>query len=219
MNRLALALALAATGCAEPTVSEMHTEAAARGNLPALFVATRDYRRCVSPLCGGYWLSSVNEDTTKCKVGGSQPECYVATLDLSGTPDPVAAQNAAGLIVEGRLGGARFAGFGRLGTATATDAWTSIGLGFTDSVIYGAADNGIRCFTAPCPSTTLTTIGSGAQTDVTDLDFSALATDSAQDDAIWAAYNAGTLMIAGELSPTVMGGTALVVDEAWLPTR
>src|SRR6187399_598540 len=43
----------------------------------------RDLRRCAAPLCGGFFVDSVNRATLRCADGQRSAECYVAELDLS----------------------------------------------------------------------------------------------------------------------------------------
>jgi hypothetical protein len=43
----------------------------------------RDVRKCMAPMCGGYFLSPVQKTTLKCADGVTRASCYVATLDLS----------------------------------------------------------------------------------------------------------------------------------------
>lgn len=40
-----------------------------------------DHRKCMSPLCGGYWVKRVNRASTRCVDGRKQSECYVAAID------------------------------------------------------------------------------------------------------------------------------------------
>lgn len=44
------------------------------------FTARPDYRKCVAPLCGGYFVKAVNKKLTSCADGTRQPECYVASI-------------------------------------------------------------------------------------------------------------------------------------------
>ena len=63
--------------------SESTEEVRAAG---AVYLRVRpDYRRCVSPLCGGSWVSRVNQRTTRCADGTWAAECYVAAIDWSAT--------------------------------------------------------------------------------------------------------------------------------------
>ena len=43
----------------------------------------RDLRRCVFPLCGGYFVRRVNHRLTRCANGVYRAACYVAEADWS----------------------------------------------------------------------------------------------------------------------------------------
>jgi hypothetical protein len=48
------------------------------------YTLKRDWRECLSPLCGGYFVQALNQKNTKCYNGKKSREgCYVAALDLS----------------------------------------------------------------------------------------------------------------------------------------
>src|SRR5688500_1902707 len=50
------------------------------------FLVRQDRRRCMSPLCGGYFVKRVNQSRTRCANGRWMPECYVAEIDWQGQP-------------------------------------------------------------------------------------------------------------------------------------
>lgn len=49
------------------------------------WTARIDYRRCMYPMCGGYWVKRVNHGLTRCSDGQFREECYVVELDWSGS--------------------------------------------------------------------------------------------------------------------------------------
>jgi hypothetical protein len=109
----------------------------------------RDYRRCVSPMCGGYWASDLNS---------TAQERYVSGLDFAGSvlDNEVQADifNAGEgeVVLFGRLG-AREARFGTR-PFMVTEAYrgmpgVSVAAG---DKFYGLAQNEIFCIRAPCPS-------------------------------------------------------------------
>ncbi|MCO4747048.1 MAG: hypothetical protein KC912_19790 [Proteobacteria bacterium] len=216
IRTLPAVLLLAACG-GTSTVAELHEDAAMRGRTLELYSTTPDQRRCVSPLCGGDWVTEINAESTRCKDGGPSDVCYVADMDLAGTASPSA--DGAGLIVAGRLGARRFGSFGKLGTFKASgDVWVAVDDGFYQGTVHGASDNGIRCITTPCFSTDLITVGHGNTQAVAGLDLSALDLDTVENEAVWQAYSEGTLFVAGviRLDPN---GSVLVADEAWVPAK
>src|ERR687895_188210 len=48
----------------------------------------RDLRRCAAPRCGGYFVKLVNQSRTRCADNRFQRECYVASIDWRGQPEP-----------------------------------------------------------------------------------------------------------------------------------
>ena len=77
-----------------------------------------DMRRCVSPICGGFFAHRVNRSTTTCVNGAAASECYVASVDYSrlGATTPAAATAPAaierGAAAPGGGGGRAIAGAG-----------------------------------------------------------------------------------------------------------
>ena len=53
------------------------------GSKPTYYLVRRDYRKCISPICGGYWLKALNARKTKCADGSIAEECYVAAFRFS----------------------------------------------------------------------------------------------------------------------------------------
>ncbi len=122
----------------------------------------RDLRKCISPLCGGFWVTPVNKPTAA--------PTYVSGLDFSVSKldDAVVAKlydGAAGeVVLKGRLGPTepRFntrplmvqaAWRGLPGATIAAGSWT-----------YIVDSHDIRCFTWPCPTLDARRIGSYSHT-------------------------------------------------------
>lgn len=108
----------------------------------------RDLRRCVSPLCGGYFVKRVNSWSTRCANGRFMRECYVAEIDRNVQPQT----DSADLLVRGHLVAKRFGRFGNLGELRVSESWKSIGNGRPVGTFYLARDRGVRCITFPCPT-------------------------------------------------------------------
>ncbi|MBD2249122.1 DUF6748 domain-containing protein, partial [Nostoc sp. FACHB-888] len=45
------------------------------------YTVRRDFRRCASPICGGYFIKQVNLKATPCLDGVFRSECYVSAID------------------------------------------------------------------------------------------------------------------------------------------
>jgi hypothetical protein len=117
----------------------------------------QDTRRCVSPLCGGVWVSRVNRSSTQCADGSLARECYVAEVDytalgLSADALDTFRGRAAGghAIVRARLRGKTFGTFGTLGELVVTEGWRALTDAAPTGPFYAARDNGTRCLRAPC---------------------------------------------------------------------
>ncbi|MBP8810006.1 MAG: hypothetical protein KBG48_14040 [Kofleriaceae bacterium] len=128
------------------------------GGTYTFFEIKRDYRRCVSPLCGGYWVSRVNRTTTKCADGSYQPSCYMAEVrwDRLGLGAPAmdelqAAIDGSSVLVRGTVGKKDFGGqFGQLGEFRPTEAWIGQGPNPPAGPFAMVEESGVRCITTPC---------------------------------------------------------------------
>ena len=114
-----------------------------------------DMRRCVSPLCGGYWVKRVNQTYTFCPGGGpahnpnwTTGECYVAEADFSAA----GLQSAGGSLWKGAVRSKTFPNFGNLHKFVGTEAWRQAGTTAPTGTFYRTNDLGIRCITTPCLS-------------------------------------------------------------------
>lgn len=139
---------------------------ASPSNAGYYLVTRRDFRRCAAPACGGVFVKRVNAPTTTCADGSKQAECYVSAISFPGMnlSDREEAElrakveNGTALIkarqYKSKQNGTTY------GTLKANEGW----IGATGSAIDGTflrvADNGLRCITAPCPSTTAYTLNS-----------------------------------------------------------
>ena len=45
------------------------------------FTVRPDFRKCLFPLCGGYFVKAVNRTLTPCPDGSLKAECYIASLN------------------------------------------------------------------------------------------------------------------------------------------
>ncbi|MBI4512147.1 MAG: hypothetical protein HY698_21115 [Deltaproteobacteria bacterium] len=124
------------------------------GPVATYYSVRRDYRRCVSPLCGGYWVARVNKKTTRCANGRYAKECYVAEIDYSGTAlgelDLASFEAEKGLL-RGSVEPKTYGSFGNLGVFSATEAWRHGAEDVTISgTYYRLEDKGFVCAKAPC---------------------------------------------------------------------
>ncbi len=157
-------LALAAVpACAadvgdEATVDDSADELSSNPNAGFFIVTRQDMRKCMAPLCGGVYVRRVNDATTRCADGKYAKECYVAEVDLSklGLSDDEQADfrgqfTSATALVRATMSSTTFNSV-KLGKLKVAEAWRGASGVAPTGTFYRAADNGIRCIKAPCPS-------------------------------------------------------------------
>ncbi len=146
------------------------------------FVVTqRDARRCVSPICGGYYVKRVNATKTSCADGVARTECYVSEINLDALALSSTGLDAfntkltsGGALVRASIQKFVF-GSSQLGKLVATEGWAGATGSPSTGAFYRVADNGIRCIRAPCPSTTAGKLNSISTQSVVGVDFTSTA--------------------------------------------
>ena len=129
--------------------SESISESPDAVNATSTFYSLRsDLRRCVSPICGGYFVRRVNMSSTRCANGRSMSECYVAGIDWNGQPQA----DIAHLLVRGSIVARSYGKFGNLGELRVSESWMTISDNQPVGTYYLVRDRGIRCITFPCPT-------------------------------------------------------------------
>jgi hypothetical protein len=187
---------------------------------PSYYVVTRrDLRRCVSPLCGGYYVKSANQATTTCADGSQQAECYVGS-----STGMTLANVEAGLVVRGRMRKQVFAKQ-VLGRLQVLAAWSAATGSTADGTFYRGVDLGVRCITAPCPSFRVTELNAANEYEVGAVSLEQTEVP-ASEEALEAGHTAlasseGLLFVGGVQLPKCIPGTACgpraVVSEFYLP--
>src|SRR5690242_5771385 len=61
-------------------IAEGKADAAVDGSY-TYYEITADFRKCASPMCGGFFLDRLNRSETKCHDGHYQTACYTPELD------------------------------------------------------------------------------------------------------------------------------------------
>jgi len=220
--------ALSLSACTADTASDDGTEEEAveasedaltgtPSNYGYYVVTRRDLRKCVSPMCGGFFVKRVNQATTRCADGSMQAECYVESIKLSsmrlsareeqGLRDAVEGGRA---VVKAGMYKKKWNGL-TLGTLKANEGWVGATGSPADGTFFRAADNGMRCITAPCPSTTAYALNGKDQHNVIDVRLGQTATpaDQAHLDAAASALATkdGVLLAGGILLPKCIPGS------------
>jgi hypothetical protein len=106
----------------------------------------RDVRRCASPFCGGYYVTRVNHNFTRCVNGRMAKQCYVAQIKWNNQPEVETAK----ALLRGNIMAKRYPRFGNLGAFVVTESWQAAGNQPPTGSFYRARDRGIRCVTHPC---------------------------------------------------------------------
>lgn len=170
------------------------------------FFVREDPRRCMSPLCGGYFVKRVNQTRTRCANGRWMRECYVAEIDWNGQPevDPGKA------LLRGDIVARRFPRFGNLGALRVTESWQSPTDGSATGQFYRARDRGVRCITHPCLTHSATKLGFTFAKNIAGVDLAASgATGEMISEGAAAMTDPDGVIVAGYFAPvTGPGGRA-----------
>ena len=129
-------------------------EQAGLNNSFTYYTVRRDFRKCISPLCGGFFVSKVNHRKTQCADGTLRNECYVADIDWAGSrlseKQTSALEGMKGVLLRGEIGRFKTNDFGVLGEFLASEAWTAATENAAKGVFVRLSNSGIVCVTTPC---------------------------------------------------------------------
>ncbi|MDF3013784.1 MAG: hypothetical protein K0Q78_1988 [Cellvibrio sp.] len=118
-----------------------------------VFTARPDYRKCLAPLCGGYFVKLVNKKLTQCANGRLQEECYVSAVvfgDEAINAGIHSFANKTPLLLVGAIVPKHYSQIGKLGEFIAKEAYRSATQNTAVGKFYGVSNNGIVCITTPC---------------------------------------------------------------------
>ncbi len=188
------------------------------------FVVTRpDYRRCLSPVCGGYFVKRVNAGKTRCIDGTYATDCYVGSIDTSalGLADGSAFEEQ---LRSGRaLVRAQFAHeaspFQNTAKLVAAEGWLGRSLSAPTGTFYRLTPSGVRCIGAPCPSYAEGKLNSAKKGTVDDLDLASTPTPAKRaviDEAMGEVASTSGILVAGDhhaFKAQLGTGTKLVASE------
>jgi hypothetical protein len=123
------------------------------------YMVRKDFRKCASPICGGYFVKLVNLKATPCLDGVFREECYVSAIDWSSLKvspyELIKIQNDNGsrVILRSNIVPVTFPGFGEFGNLRVKEAFYAATNAPAKGTFVAIKDNGIRCITTPCFST------------------------------------------------------------------
>lgn len=104
-----------------------------------------DFRKCISPVCGGIFVKAVNQKLTRCADGSRQEECYVATVRNKKNIDTGPAT-----LLRGRIKSKIYQDFGNLGAFELKAAYFPATPTVGEGQFVGLENNEIVCITTPC---------------------------------------------------------------------
>jgi hypothetical protein len=194
-----------------------------RAAAPSYVTLRRDLRRCASPLCGGFFVAAVNQDSLRCADGRRSAECYVADLDLSALAlsdeqQATVQSNATTFLLLGQIRAIQTVA-GRLGELAVSEAWQGHPDVTPSGQFFRARNDGIVCITSPCLSFSAELLNRQAPSvKIADIDLSRVSDDpSAAFEQLSAAD--GLLLAARRTTVTGPAGSArgLRASEFYLP--
>lgn len=153
------------------------------------YTVRRDFRRCASPLCGGYFIKQVNLKATPCLDGVFREECYVSAIDWSSLKLPyyelakIESGDGSHLLLLGNIVPVTFPGFEELGNLRVKQAFIAATSTPAKGTFVAIKDNGIRCITTPCFSTNKLVLNKPKISQVSSIDLSQTGATSEQIEA------------------------------------
>jgi len=168
-------------------------DAAAVDDAYTYFKITADLRKCPSPTCGGWFLSRLNQSTTRCQDGQWATSCYTPVLDWSKVNlsedqktklldacNQGATSPGVYAIVRGKFARTNSTPSSKLGRFVMSEAWVAEGDAVSDGQFVRVKDNGLACFVAPCPSLTETMLNMTNVVDIAEVDWTTSGLSEAQ---------------------------------------
>src|SRR5678816_4763064 len=171
MRTLFISMALATVACSATTDVSTGENELSNPNY-GYFAVRQDLKKCAFPMCGGYYVHRVNTSKTLCADGGYAAECYVATVDLSGTgltSDEQSAIALGGAVLRGKIGKSKINGK-QWGEFAATEAWVGETGSTISGAVYRATENNIKCIKAPCPTITVVKLDTTSTKNISGVD-------------------------------------------------
>jgi hypothetical protein len=193
-----------------PAAASTSAEALVKGGSTTFIVTRLDMRRCIAPLCGGYFVKAVNLARTTCADGSSAADCHAFRLDFG--PSGIDPARAAAFeheafapghaLVRGRLE-QRPAGPFPEDVLVVEQAWEGQAASTPRGRFEELTATGVVCVTFPCDSYRGKRLNVGTITSFNAVD---LAASGAPADAVAAgneALNAAGILAAGVHVPIV----------------
>ena len=175
------------------------------------YLVRPDLRKCASPLCGGYFIRSANQNLTRCANGRRMSECYVTDIQWNGAPEIEVNR----VLLRGTITtkGNRN---GKYGVLSVAEVWRAA----SDAKPYGdffrVRDLGVRCIAAPCLSHSEAKLNSTESKKIAGVN---LNDAGANEEAVGDAFKSmtgkdGILVAGGHTQVTGPAGRALMLNAA-----
>ncbi len=175
-----------------------------------------DLRKCLSPLCGGFFVKAVNQALTRCADGSRQAECYVASFYNRKNFDISSAA-----LVQGAIKPKIYGEFGNLGVFAVKAAFSSATDAVGTGLFVGLENNGIVCVTTPCFSADQYVLNKSKIRAISGIDLEKVgASDLLLNEALAIIANGEVLIASGVNMQTVEvagKGITFVADQFYLP--
>ena len=182
---------------AAPVVKTAAPAPETRALATPFYTIRRDLRRCASPMCGGYFIKLVNQSRTRCANGRSMTECYVASIEWNGLPEP----DRDGAIVRGSLS-TRGDRRGVYGVLSAREVWLPASENQPSGTFFRVRDRGLRCIAAPCETHHEEKLNTSVSRNVAGVDLSgASPSESAVNEALTTMTSRDGVLVSGTHEP------------------
>ena len=124
----------------------------ARDSTDVYLTIRPDMRKCVSPICGGWWVKAVNRNKMRCVDGTVSSECYVGTdkVNIPQLTDMQIAELRQAMSASQALLFASLSSDIPYGQLIINRAWLSATAQAAEGTFMNVKDNGMRCITYPC---------------------------------------------------------------------
>eukprot|EP01060_Flectonema_neradi_P012211 TRINITY_DN19092_c0_g1_i1.p1 TRINITY_DN19092_c0_g1~~TRINITY_DN19092_c0_g1_i1.p1 ORF type:complete len:222 (+),score=21.74 TRINITY_DN19092_c0_g1_i1:43-666(+) len=179
------------------------------------YLISPDYRACISPLCGGWWVSLANREKLRCSDRSEQEQCYAASIEPTSPSSDVT-------LVRGRLQPRDYGDFGVLGQLYQRQLFASSPSSSIDGGYYAVKNNGVVCITFPCFTYTEYELNSRSVQHLTGVDLSQIEDPDLVDRATSTLGSGSYLIVKGSHKSETKADVqevVLVVSQVFFPTN
>ena len=200
----------------EAIVDTVKTDITGEFQQHGYFTVRPDLRKCVSPLCGGFFVKSVNKSLTRCADGSLQSECYVATVN-----NPAQVDLGAAALLHGAIRPKSYGDFGNLGVFKLNTAFRAASASTESGLFVGLENNGIVCITTPCFSADQYLLNRSKIRAISGIDLEQVGASKADLEQAWSIIgNSGVLLANGvnhQVEEMTGQGITFVAKQFYLP--